>query len=52
MDRGGLGHLSFNASDSLIKYFRSSVSEIWYSINIFVIIVDVSMTSMDDLLVP
>ena len=41
MARWNFGHLSLDASGELINYFRSSVTENWDSINIFVSVVEV-----------
>ena len=46
------GNLSMDVSGALIKYFRSIVAELWDSINIFVIVVEVLITRMAKLLVP
>ena len=51
MDRWILVRLNLDASEALIKYFRSSVAEIWDSINIFVKIIKVLITIMADLVV-
>ena len=50
--RCNFGHLILDTSGTLIKYSRTSVAEIFYSINIFVRIIEVLITRMDKLLVP
>ena len=50
--RWSFGHPSLGASEALTKYFRSSVAEIWNSINIFVVVVEALITRMDKLVVP
>ena len=44
MARWSFGDIRLVACWALIKYFRSSVDELWYSINIFVVIVEVLVT--------
>ena len=52
MVRQSFGHLSLDSSGALIKYFRISVSELWYYVNIFVIVVELFITMMSKFLVP
>ena len=52
MYRWSFVHISLDSSGALIKYFGSSVSKIWDSINIFMSIVEVLIKTMAKLLVP
>ena len=52
MTRWGFEHIILDASGEFIKYFRSSVAELWGSINIFVSFVEVLITRMAKSLVP
>ena len=52
MTRWSSGNISSYSSWGFIKYFRCSVAEIWYSVNIFVIIVELLITRMSKSLVP
>ena len=51
MDRGVLLHLRLDANGGFIYYFRSSFSELWDSVNIFVSVVEVIIIRMAKLLV-
>ena len=51
MARWSFWYLRLDTSGSLIKYFRSSVAELWDSINIFVSIVELLITMVAKYLV-
>ena len=52
MYRWSFGHIILDASGELIKYFISSVSELWDYINIFVSVIEVLITRMANYIVP
>ena len=52
MARWSFLNISLDAIGTWIKYFRSNVAELWYSINLFVSVEEVMITRISGSLVP